>query len=374
MSKLILGVLLFSFFYYSYGASTVIQTGVATSDNVGENINIEKLREQAIRNAMDLALLEVSGALVSSERSDTLRSNEKITSTGNNVKEVTKQESRYQGRRVSRTAGYVRLSKIMKEWQDGQQYYVKVMVEVGDEKEVAKSANAGFYWSRMGKPPISLSLVEIRNGVKVKKNENYTFGYLRNNLVRNDINVSEFDKEITRYNVKINQELTTQHISILDTFKTNCRLSYSIQDMRNRSTLAEYHLRQGPDAGFTELQAEERCVKKIAPKISKQLVKAIAKLMNEQWNDGIELNLKIYGLKGEYMPQAVQAVQTLFRVRDSVIDSYDNEVLQLRVIYKGQRAEFTDALMAAFDGYGWGLKPETVQGALLKFRWKDQNN
>jgi hypothetical protein len=44
------------------------QTGVASPQKESESGNIELLRERALRNAMDLALMEVTGASISGER------------------------------------------------------------------------------------------------------------------------------------------------------------------------------------------------------------------------------------------------------------------------------------------------------------------
>ena len=56
-----------------YGAEIVVQTGVASPQSGAEEENIEKLRERAIRNAMDLAVIQVAGVLVSAERGDTIQ-------------------------------------------------------------------------------------------------------------------------------------------------------------------------------------------------------------------------------------------------------------------------------------------------------------
>jgi len=353
----------------AYGSVTVIQTGVASPQTEAETDNIEKLRERAIRNAMDLALLQVTGALVSGERTDTLRSRERITAVGKEVREETKQESRYRGSSTSRTTGHARLLEIVKEWREGEQYYVKVKVEVGEQKEVAKSTNAGFYWKRMGKPPIGLSFSEKRNGRDTTQTESYTLRYLRDNLSRNDVTVSSANEQAISYLIHIIQEFNTEQLAGFGTYTTHCRLTFRIVDRQKRETIAEHRSKHGPDAGFSIRQAEDKCIKSIAPAVSKQLIRTIARVMNEQWNNGVEFLVTFTGMPGEFMPQAVNTVQGIFRVEGSTVESYQDNVLQLKVQYKGQGVEFTEAVIASFDDLDQSLVSEAIQGSHIQFRW-----
>ncbi len=353
----------------AYGAVTVTQTGVASPQSKAETNNVEKLRARAIRNAMDLAVLQVTGALVSGERTDTLRSRERIAVIGENVREETKQESRYRGSSTSRSMGHVRLLEIVKEWREGTQYYVKVKVEVGEQKEVAKSTNAGFYWNRMGKPPIGLSFSEKRNERDTTQTESYTLRYLRDNLSRNGVIVTSVDEQAISYLIHIIQEFNTEQLVDLGTYTTHCRLTFRIVDQKRRETIAEHRSKHGPDAGFTVRQAEDNCIKSIAPSVSKQLIRTIARVMNEQWNNGEEFLVTFTGMPGQFMPQAVNTVQSIFRVKGSIVESYRDNVLQLKVQYKGQGVEFTEAVIASFDDLDQGLVSETIQGRHIRFRW-----
>ena len=122
-----------------HGAEIVVQTGVSSPQSGAEEGNIEKLRERAIRNAMDLAVIQVSGVLVSGERGDTIRSRENITIHGDEVDEQTKQQSRFHRNTILRSTGHARLVEIVREWRDSNQYFVEAKVEVGAPEETKKN-------------------------------------------------------------------------------------------------------------------------------------------------------------------------------------------------------------------------------------------
>ena len=62
--------------YPACATETITQTGVATPQSESERNNIEKLRQRAIENALDLAIMQVTGAVISGQRADTLGSKE----------------------------------------------------------------------------------------------------------------------------------------------------------------------------------------------------------------------------------------------------------------------------------------------------------
>ena len=68
----ILNVLLFLMISTSLcSAQEVVQVGVATPQTQAEEGNIEILRQRAIRNATEMAVTQVAGALISVGKGDT---------------------------------------------------------------------------------------------------------------------------------------------------------------------------------------------------------------------------------------------------------------------------------------------------------------
>ena len=69
-SIILLSLLLLLLSGSGLAAIETVQTGVATAQTNSEIGNIELLRQRAIRNAMELALMEVKGISVTSEKAD----------------------------------------------------------------------------------------------------------------------------------------------------------------------------------------------------------------------------------------------------------------------------------------------------------------
>ena len=353
----------------SFCAVIVIQTGVASPQSEAEEKNIEKLRERAIRNAMDLAVMQVSGALISGERGETLRSREEVAISDNDVRQQTKQQSHFHGSVVSRTIGHVRLIDIVKEWREGGQYYVKAKIEVGDSEESIKKMNAGFYWERVGMPRIVILFSERTNGQDTTETEAYTLRYLRDNLVQNGIVTATDKVRDAHYHIKVTQTYQTMQLSEFGTYTTHCKLLYEITDNESRQTVAEYRASHGPNPGFSEEQAQESCIKAIAPQVSENLIREIAAIFSDRWNQGTKFQVLIHGLPGEFVTQAGDTLENLFQVTNSSNTSYRNNALQINLVYKGTASSLADAIIAVFDEFDRGVVIESLQGNQVEFRW-----
>lgn len=352
-----------------YGAEVVEQVGVATPQSQAEEGNIEILRKRAIRNATELAVTRVAGALISEEKGDTAHFIEVIKQKDDKFSVATKQKSRFRRSGVSQTTGYVRLVEIVKEWQVGQQYWVKIKVEVGDQKKTAEKMNAGFYWERAGKPEIALAFAEKTRGATASEDDNYTLRYLRDNLVKNGVNVSSKKGATVQYVVKIIQSFQTRIVAEYGTYATFCQLTFQIIAKNSGDSVAEYRGKHGPQAGFSKDQSEGSCIKKIAPHVSENLVRKIAAIMNDRWNKGVEYQLAISGLPGEVVTEASDALKNLFQVSSSMAISYKNKVLQVRLKYRGEGVDLVEAVRLSFDALEWKVVPKTIQGSDVQLRW-----
>lgn len=353
----------------AFSAETIIQTGVASPQSKAEQNNIERLRERAIRNAMNLAVLQITGAMVSGERGDSTNFKEEITIIDDNVSEQTKQKSRTHGSVTSRTTGYVRLVEIIKEWHENQQYYVKARIEVGDQKETTQKMNAGFYWERVGKPPLAFNFSEKTNNQDTTRMDAYTLRYLRDNLIQNGILTSEEGRDDIHYLINVMQSSQTKQMSEFGTYTTHCRLSYQIIDKKRQQTVAEYRATHGPDAGFTEEQAQESCIKAIAPQVSEKMIREIATIMSNIWNQGTEYQLCINGLPGELVTQISDTLKNLFQVNNISNISYRSNKLKMAMMYKGTAINLAEMITVTFDEFDSGVVTKTIQDNQLQFQW-----
>lgn len=350
----------------------VIQTGVASPQSKSEEDNIEKLRERAVRNALDLAMLQVAGALVTSERVNTIRSREETTINGDKIAEQTQLQSRFHGTVISRTTGYARLLALLKEWKDGDQYYVKAKIEVGSPEETPNGVDAGFLWERVGEPSINLSLLEKVNGQKIVAKDNKTLIYFRDNLVKNGINILSTVESACQYRIRVIQTFQTEQMSDYGTYTSYCKLSFAIEYQGQNTILSAYRVNNGPVAGFTPEQAQDGCIKGIAPEVSDRMVRNVATIMNDRWNKGSEYQLSIDDLPKENMTEASKILRNLFMVSSSTEITFQNNVLSMLMTYKGTGVGLAEAIGTSFDEVDWKVIPVTLEGNKVQLRWVNQ--
>ena len=159
-----------------------------------------------------------------------------------------------------------------------------------------------------------------------------------------------------------------------DTLTTHCQLTFQIITKNNGETVAEYRAKYGPQAGFSKEQSQDTCIKKIASDVSKKLVRKIAAIMNDRWNKGVEYQLAISGMPGEAVTQAGDALKNLFQVSGSTAISYQNNVLQTKLTYKGEGVDLVEAVRLSFDALDWKVIPTTIQGSNVELRWVQNEN
>jgi hypothetical protein len=353
------------------GETVSQQTGVASPQSESEADNIELLRQRAISNAMDLAILHVTGAVVSGKRGSSYRIREDISTDGNSTNEEIKQQGRFTSAVNTRTEGYARLIEIVKEWQEDGQYYVTAEIAVENEEENLAQKNAGYYWKQAGEPSIHLSFTEEHNGEKTVGHTNRTFQYFRDNIIRNDITIS---KSGSTYGIEITQSLQSRDVEEFDTITLHCMLSYQIVDTDREKIIAEAKASHGPVAGFNYEQARERCLGSIAKDVSESLIRKLAEIMNHRWNNGVERNVVISSLPGDVVSRDNEIIQNLYGVTTSNSSRYENGNYTKKLTFKGSGAELADALTLAFEDEDWNITISSISENQVQFQWLGRFN
>ena len=364
-------VIFFLLFFSSVGdcATETTQTGVASPQNAVEADNIELLRQRALRNALDLALLQVTGAMVSGERSDSLRTREETTIVGDRADAATRLQSRHNTTGSTQTRGHARLVEIVKEWQEKGQYYVTARIAIDSEEEAAAKHDLGHYWLQAGKPPIALTLMEELNGDRRKVNDDRTVRFFRDTLVRNGVELSE--NAPPHYTIELLQVVNTQELTAFDTTTANCQVSYRLVDSSRGVTIAEHKESHGPDAGFSFDQAKEKCIGGAVPAVSENLIRKLAKVWNQNWNNGIEQMITIEHLPGDLVPRVNTIVQNLHRISASTPATFTNAKFIKKVTFKGEGSELAAAILAAFEDENWHVTVTAIQGNGISLLWQD---
>lgn len=339
LMPLLVSLALLLFISTAFAESEVIQTGVASPRDDSEKNNIEILRERAIRNGMDLAVMEVTGIQVSSERADSLATGEKTLIQGKEVREESSIQNHFHTGAMTRSDGHARLVEILREWRKDDQYFVEIKVAVASPDEMVKQKKCGDYWLRAGKPPIAITFEEKDNGKEPGGPDSRTPLFFQDNLTRNGIQLFTGNPADSHYRIYIRQDIQTINMTAYDTITMHCRLSYEIVDQIRNESLAQYRAGNGPQAGFTMEQAKEDCLKPMAPDVSEHLVRALAKILNSQWNNGLERRIVIHGMPGQAVAPVTEILRNLFRVTNASPSRYDAKTFSMNLQYKGSASE-----------------------------------
>ncbi len=353
-------------------AEIIVQTGVASPQSEREQKDTEQLRERALNNAMHLSGMQVCGPLITVETADTSRSEQRYENIGQNATEQSMHQSNFHRKTVSRTSAFVRLKKIIKEWRENGQYYVKAEFVVDPPEKMAHKLNAGYFWERVGKPSIRLKLMEKDNGKVNSPQESPTLSFFRDNLVDNGITPSANGTADIQYLVNISEDFKTNHVASFDTYSTSCRLSFQIVDQNRQETVAEYRKKSGPEPGFSVEQSREGCIKSIAPDVSETLLREIAAIMNDRWNNGTEFDLVIEGIPGRFVTNAKDMVNELFQVNGSADLSYRDNRMSIAVTYKRGGADLAKAVEISFAEMGWTVAVYEVMNNKVSLHWINQ--
>jgi hypothetical protein len=364
-------VMLVFFLFFAckgFAGQQVTQTGVASAPDDSPQMNIEQLRQRAIRNAMDLAILQVTGAEISSERTGSVNTRDETIIQGEKAQGVTSQKSRFNTAVRSRVEGHARLVNINREWCQGAQYFVDATFDVDTPEEILQKKNAGYFWKNAGSPSLALVFKSEANGEPDDNQETVTMRFFRDSLVRNDLEVSTAPKQ-AHYLIKIHQMFDAKEMVDYGTMTVHCRLSFQIIDQLISKTLAEYRASHGPDAGFNLDQARESCLKAIAPDVSKQLIYELASIMNDRYINGIKQSVIISNVPGEYVPMVTEILNNLYRMSSTLSPSYQGGTYTQKVQYKGNGGELVMAIQDAFADHDWQVKVKRIDARSIYLAW-----
>lgn len=373
LAGILLSFLWFMVPYSIFGASEVIQIGVATPQNEMEKNNVEKLRKRAVSNAMDLSILQIAGATVSSERKDSIRSREDITIRNDKVENKIDQQSRFSTGGTTRSEGHAQLVEIVREWQENGSYYVEAKISVDSQEETENRKNCGDYWLRAGKPAISISFIEVFNDLQNDKFQGSTLRYFRDNLSHNGVMVSTTRDGSVQYLIKVLQSIKAKEQAEFGTVTMHCRLSFQIIDLAQNETVAEYSASHGPQAGFTAEQAKESCLQAIAPKVSENLIRTLAKIMNDRWNNGVEQQVIISGMPDHLVNAASETLQNLYQVTSSTPAVYTDGNYRIKLRFKGSAADLSQVIQTAFADEDWNIIVTLIQHGKIYLTWTDRS-
>lgn len=354
--------------FTAHAGVKVVQVGVASPQTDAEKGNIEKLRKRALTNAAELALQQVTGVEISTVRGGSSRERWDVTTHNNKADEYVRQQDRQNSAVRTRTQGHARLLTINREWQKQGQYFVEATFMVETPREILAHNNAGYYWKGAGQPGIGLKVTEDVSGDVEQDETHQTLQFFKDNLTRNGLEVATSTPD-TEYLIEVNQSLRAKEQESLGTITMHCRLSYQVVDQVKGETLAQYRAANGPVAGFTPEQARQRCLKTIAPKVADRLVRQLAGIMNDRWNNGVEQEVVISNVPGNVVPRLTNVITNLFQVSSAAAVSYTNRMYRQRVLYKGTGSELAQALQDALADDDWSVNVVTIDKREIRLHW-----
>lgn len=350
-----------------FAETMVMQKGVASSEDENK-VNIEILRQRAIRNAMDLAVMQVTGAVITSQKGDSLRYQEEMTTKEDKTSISNSQRTRFQSGVTTRIQGHASLVEILKEWREGGTYFVEARISVTPPEEIAKKKRCGDYWAEAGKPPVTIEIIEDEDGEISPSTDSQTLRFFRDNLVKNGVQLST-NKSACEYVIAIHQQTKSRDQEDLGIITMQCGLSYEIVDTALGRAVADYRKSHGPQAGFTYDQAKDACVKNIAPEVSEDLIRSFAKLMSDRWNNGLERNIVIEGIPGLYVARASDIIRNLYRVTWTASPLFQEQVYKGKIRFKGSEPEFSQSLQDAFHEEDWSVSLSGIGRGEIRFEW-----
>ena len=348
-------------------ARVVIKTGTAYPNSAGDYKNTGRLRQRAIRDAMELALLETQGAQVMAERGSRAYGKSLYEQVDGRTTETNRQRTAWHSNSRTRMRGGVKLLKVIREWREGERYLVKLKLDVLEDDELSRETTPGTLWRQVGRPGISLEVRASRNGSGWWPEPLFQ-NYLRKQLSQNEIETLE--RGDGRYRIKVWQAMENSYLGEYDTWKTLCDLSFSIVDRDTGKSRAVQHLRGGPAAGFSEKEAEDNCLEKASPGFTRLLMEDLVALFNGEWVNGRDFNVRVAGIPGKDTGRVRQAIADLMAVKAVERMEYDDRELSLDVVFQGQPLELAEAISLALDEAGMNVEFRELRGNRIEYVWQ----
>lgn len=348
-------------------AQVIETTGIAAIQDKSQQADIEKLRERAMRNAMELALLHVKGGDISSSRSTLETYTEEHKSINNKNTDSSLSRNASQSGARTRTTGNVRIVKLIKEWRDQNAYYVKLKLSVEEEED--SQINLGSLWQRIGRPTIGLTTVEYRNG-KLNNQNTSLDKFIANDLSANHLELSPNN---SRINIHIEQNTKVNRFSEFNTFSAYCEVLISIHDKDKERSISNNRLRAGPIAGINLEEAEKKCIGDIAQTLSKDLISELASIFNDEWNNGKEYLISFINVPGNKVPIINDVVGNAYLMKSAKFKSFKDNILFLVADYRGTEVELIDAVNSAFMLQGENVKLKEIASNRISFELQNKN-
>ncbi len=359
------------FFSAMVNAEMVVKTGVAYPQSNMDYGNIERLRSRAIHDAIEMALMDVQGAQILAERGDYDYSKQRYTGRDDRTSNTFEQQTAYHSNTKTRVRGGVKLVKVIREWQEGEKYLVKLKLDVLSNGELRKSLSAGTLWQQIGRPGITLDVRASRNRGPWWKEPTFQ-NYLSSQLSKNEILTLADNKG--RYRIKVWQSMENSYLQEYGTWKTLCELSFSIIDRQAHKNRSVQRLRAGPTAGFSEKEAEDNCLETSSEKFSRLLLEELVALFNGEWVNGRDFNIYVKGISGNDAGKIQQVLGDVLGVTAVENVRFADDELSLNLTYQGQPLELEQAIVLALDEEGIQIGFQELRGNRINFIWRSATN
>ena len=352
------------------GESVIIQKGIAFSET--ETINTEELRQRAIRNALELSLMQVNGLSIAVQKTGESKFQETTKSQENGTNSSIMQKNRFSAGVTTQTRGHAKLLKILKEWQEGRTYFVEAQISVIPPGKEIEQKRCGDYWIDAGKPSIYIEMDNKENGNRPDPSENRNLRYFKDVFVKNGVQIST-DKNISQYLIVLHQTAESEFMENFDAFTTNCTLSYQIYNTATDTLEGENRISHGPQAGFSQELSTNLCFKAVAPVLSEKLIRDFAVLMNDRWINGVEKNLEILNLPGNFVPAVSDIINNLYQLTFAGPVVFENQVYTRKIRFKGNEDSFIQSIQDGLDNENWQISLREMNKHIIRFMWSNGN-
>ena len=344
-------------------AGEVVAIGVASPRGVETEDTPGALRERAVNRALELAVLRVSGTLITSQKADALSSHESVTAVDDQMSRRLEQDHLFKRGVMSRSSGVARLVEILREWPENSSYHVEARIEVEEEVLAAELVDAGILWRRAGKPRLQL----VRASVPEETGEQFLFDdairYLRENLVRNGIDLAGEDVDEVDYRVVVAVSARTEPFQQLGTYRAHCTLSYEVVDLAGGRTVAASRLRGGPKAGFDSTNAATACFEDVAPRTALDLVERLGRMLNDLWVNGRDYQLTLRDVPQARVGKIVSGIESMFRSNGVGGSNFSEGSLQMEARFRGSPSEMAQATLATLYSMGVPATLGAIEGS-----------
>jgi len=346
-------------------AEIIDVTGIAIKRGLN-NAATELLRDTAIQNAVEKALIQINGAEISRSKYQLTTSNDRYSSKEG---ESYEQSSSFQTGGRTRYSGNVKIVKVIREWEEAENYYVSLKIDVKSPGN--GRMNTGYLWARVNKPTLSLNYEYKVNRKKIAKLPKLQ-SYLRENINSNGLELSPSDLK-TRYKVSIKHGVATSWFSELGTYKADCNIQYSIFDNQVGRFVKDASFRAGPRAGFSGSDAVDSCAQQLSSTVASQLVSHFGEVFNEEWLNGQEFVVAIQGAKGNQESILRDIVGEAYLVKSSHLETFSDGVLTFTVVFSGGVIELSESLIGSFYLHKLQLHLQEVKENKVSFKISSAN-